>query len=337
MFDSTVLTKLTHASRHAFQQLSHIEDQLRGRFVGMDRPIRALILSVASGEPLLLIGPPGTAKSRLIRAFCGLVGLINDQDPSDDHPLYFEYLLTPFTEPGELFGFYNIAAARENQLVRDDEGMMQNARVVYLDEIFNGSSAILNAILAILNERIFHDRGQRKRVALESLFAATNHLPDGPELRAIFDRFILRCHIENVPSVTADVAGLIQAGWQETYGDGQDHTVYADILDSLKKFRDGVRSLTARGVLKPQPNNSFYSAMTQLIQHARQYDLSQVSNRRIVKMTHLMLTHCIYEAVRDGKEDQVALGKKELALLPNYFLDRYDEEMVHKMERTLLR
>lgn len=337
MFDPVTLAKLAKSSAPMFESLAHIEDNLNSRFVGLSEPIRALVLAVACGEPLLLIGPPGTAKSRLIRAFCGKVGLINADNPEADHPLYFEYLLTPFTEPGELFGFYNIAQARQNNLVRDEEGMMQNARVVYLDEVFNGSSAILNAILAFLNERIFHDRGQRKRVAMESLFAATNHLPEAPELMAIFDRFVLRCHLSNVPSTTSDISSLVRAGWAETFTIHSGQETYPNLLDQLQAFREKVRALSTKKILQPKTEDPYYMALTQLVQHARQYDLSPMSNRRIVKMTYIMMVHCIYDAVRNGEiPATLAMGRNELNLLPRFFLDRYDEEVVLKMERTAL-
>ncbi len=337
MFDPEILAKLAAAATPQFEALAQIENELNSRFVGLREPIRALVLAVACGEPLLLIGPPGTAKSRLIRAFCGKVGLIDEDDPSANHPHYFEYLLTPFTEPGELFGFYNIAQARENKLVRDDEGMMQNARVVYLDEVFNGSSAILNTILAFLNERIFHDRGSRKQVAMESLFAATNHLPDAPELKAIFDRFVLRCHLANIPATTADLSALIKAGWSETFASRKQQTRYPELLDQLAQLREKIRSLSTRKILVPRAEDPFYLGLTQLVQHARQYDLSPMSNRRIVKMTYIMMIHCLYEAARSGeKPTSLAMGRAELALLPRYFLDRYDEEVMLKMERTAL-
>jgi len=338
VFDPAVLSKLAKASRGAFEQLITIENALNQRFVGLEDAIRAVILSAACGEPLLLVGPPGTAKSRLIRAFCSMLGLVNEQDPGEDHPKYFEYLLTPFTEPGELFGFYNIAAARQNRLVRDDEGMMQNAQVVYLDEVFNGSSAILNAILAFLNERIFHDRGQRKRVAMESLFAATNHIPDSTELLAIYDRFVLRCQLDNTAATTADISELVHTGWLETFSDKSEQEVFPLLLDNLGKFRETIRGLTTKKILVPNTEDPFYQGLTQLVQHARQYDLSAMSNRRIVKITYVMMVHRLYEAVRGGEiGPALTLGKNELNLLPRYFLDRFDEEAMQKMLRTAVR
>ena len=336
MFDPAILAKLVDASRQPFARLIAIEDQLNRRFHDLREPIRALILSVASGEPLLLIGPPGTAKSRLIRAFCGLIGLLDEDNPDVDHPDYFEYLLTPFTEPGELFGFYNIAAARESRLVRDEAGMMQNARVIYLDEVFNGSSAILNSILAFLNERIFHDRGLRKRVAMQCLFAATNRIPETPDLRAIFDRFVLRCRLDNVPSNVAPISKLLTSGWRETFSRKENSGTKTQVLDQMERFREGIRTLTSQGLLLPQQDHPFHRGLTQLIHHARQYDLSDMSNRRLVKMTYIMLVHCVYEAVLEEKtSEQISMGAAELQLLPRYFLDRYDEEAVRKMKRTV--
>jgi len=336
MFDPAILAKLTEASRPAFARLIAIEDQLNRRFHDLQEPIRALILSVAGGEPLLLIGPPGTAKSRLIRAFCGLIGLLDEDDPAADHPDYFEYLLTPFTEPGELFGFYNIAAARESRLERDEAGMMQHARVIYLDEVFNGSSAILNSILAFLNERIFHDRGQRKKIAMQCLFAATNRMPETPDLRAIFDRFVLRCNLENVDAQVAPISNLLATGWRETFSRKQPPANLPQVLDHMERFREGIRTLTSQGSLLPRTDHPFHRGLTQLVHHARQYDLSEMSNRRLVKMTYIMLVHCIYEAVRNNTPaHEIAMGGPELQLLPRYFLDRHDEEAVRKMKRTV--
>ncbi len=183
MFAPKVLNDLATRHAAAFKSLHEIEVALNQRFYQMSDAVGALVLAVASGEPLLLIGDPGTAKSRLIRVFCGMVGVLDLDNLSDRKEDYFEYLLTPFTEPGELFGYYDITKAQQGQgLHRDTRMMMQKARVVYLDEIFNASSAILNTLLAFMNERYFHDRGDRIKVALECLFAATNFISDAPEV-----------------------------------------------------------------------------------------------------------------------------------------------------------
>jgi MoxR-like ATPase len=335
MFNPKVLKILTEKYYDMFIKLNKVEMILNQRFANMERTIRALVLAIASGEPMLLIGPPGTGKSRLIRAFCGLTGLLDEDDPTKDHQHYFEYLLTPFTEPGELFGFYDIRSAmEEKELKRVDKGMMQHAKVVYLDEVFNGSSAILNSLLAFLNERIFHDRNQRQEVAMESLFAATNHIPQSPELKAVFDRFLLRCHLGNVNPDSKAISNLLRKGWQETYSKHKKYKEFNSLLKELNLFRETIKNITMQGHLEPAESNDFYKNLTQLVHYARQYELSEVSNRRLVKMLHVMLVDRIYKgAVKEEfkQKPEITLGPDQLELFPLYFLDRLDEEAEKQM------
>jgi len=141
MFPSEPIQQLAAAHQGTLQRLAAIEQQLTRQFHKVDAPVRALCLAALAGEPLLFIGPPGTGKSRLIRAFCDAAGLDTSTGrtvggaSAGERVDYFEYLLTPFTEPSELFGYYDIARLQQGDLVRmNEEHMMQNARVVYLDE-----------------------------------------------------------------------------------------------------------------------------------------------------------------------------------------------------------
>ena len=220
MFDGTELAQLAQNQHAVLDRLSKIEDVLCSRFYDMQSVIRGLVLAAATREPMLLVGPPGTGKSLLIRAFSELLGAPPAALAEADQPYYFEYLLTPFTEPGELFGYYDIRAFMQGgsarqvegaaaQLTRMDTGMLQGAGVVYLDEVFNGSSAILNSLLAFTNERKFHDRGTLVEAQWQCIFAATNDIPETAELRAIYDRFTLR---QRVPIHTVFLYHAIRAG-----------------------------------------------------------------------------------------------------------------------------
>lgn len=338
MFNPTVLSDLANTYKESLTTLASVEEKLNGRFVELEEPIRALILSVASGEPLLLIGPPGTGKSRLIRAFCGLLGLIDENDLTKGDPNYFEYLLTPFTEPSELFGSYNIAkAAKDGELERIEKNTMQQAKVVYLDDVFNGSSAILNSILTFLNERIFHDRGERKKVDMQCLFAATNQIPEASGLRAIFDRFVLRCTVDNVEARLDPIDTLLKAGWIETYSRHKPISAVSKMLDEMEDFRTEIITKTEGGELIPKRDKRFYRSLTHLVSMARQYGLSEMSNRRLVKMAHIMLIHRVYTAIHNDEDLRagIALGAEELKLLPRYFLDHQDGESINNMENRI--
>ncbi|HZZ81755.1 MAG TPA: AAA family ATPase [Gemmataceae bacterium] len=175
-------------------------DPLKQRFVGRDEVVDLIALAIVAREHLFLYGPPGTAKSALIRQFAqGIDGR------------YFEYLLTRFSEPNEIFGPIDIARLREGTVATVTTGMLPEAEVVFLDELFNANSAILNNLLTVLNERVYRRGAEMHRLPLVSLFSASNHLPEDDALRALFDRFLLRCQVKNLKREA--MPSLLRAGW----------------------------------------------------------------------------------------------------------------------------
>lgn len=334
MFDSTRVLEIVNAHYRTLQDLQRVHRELDRRFAGLEEATLALMLSAASGEPLLLIGPPGTAKSMLIKTFCELAGVEREGSASR----YFEYLLTPFTEPGELFGFYDPSKlTNEGRLERiHADSMMQSAHVVFLDEVFKGSSAILNALLSFMNERAFYDRGRRHSVPLQCLFAATNELPDSDELQAIWDRFTLRCRVENVAADRGRIQDMLTKAWPLTYGAGLSEAPEAGsrtearapsaphLLEELQALRETIRGATRLF----DPEAETLGVVTQLVELARTHGLSQVSNRRMVKFVYVMLVHRVYDCVRNGETSAaaIALRPEELRLLPKYFLDQESHE-----------
>src|SRR5215472_12888886 len=168
-------------------RLSQLARSLQDRYLGKDEVIRLLVIAAIAGEHAVLIGPPGTAKSALIRMFSRLLSA-----------RYFEYLLTRFTEPNEIFGPVDIAAFREGRYERRVDGMLPQAEIVFLDEVFKSNSAILNALLTLLNERRYTSGGVVMKCPLLSAFGASNEVPTDETLTAIFDRFLLRIRSDNL-------------------------------------------------------------------------------------------------------------------------------------------
>ncbi len=175
-------------TQHA-DRLRKAADILDQTFLGKSEVIRLMMIAAVAGEHLVLIGPPGTAKSALIRLFSRLIDA-----------KYFEYLLTRFTEPNEIFGPIDITAFREGDYRRRMEGMLPEAEIVFLDEVFKANSAILNSLLSVLNERVYTVGSIRHKTPLISAFAASNEVPNDDGLSAVFDRFLLRVHSDNLAS-----------------------------------------------------------------------------------------------------------------------------------------
>ncbi len=153
-----------------------------------DVPVRLLLLAALAGEHVLLIGPPGTAKSELARRLHAAFV---------DAP-YFERLLTRFSVPEELFGPLSLTALEHDRYERLTDGFLPTAQVAFLDEVFKANSAILNALLTLLNEREFDNGAGRVRVPLVSVVGATNEVPEDESLQAFHDRFLLRVPVQPV-------------------------------------------------------------------------------------------------------------------------------------------
>jgi MoxR-like ATPase len=171
-------------------------------FVNKQEIIDLMLVAAVAQEPLLLVGPPGTAKSDLVLKFKDALGLSEDD--------YFEYMLTRFTEPSEIIGAIDIKELREGRYLRRKEGKLPTARLVFLDEIFKSNSAILNILLTIINERKFYQEGKPEAVPLRVLFAATNEIPEQSELGALKDRFVLK--VQSRPVQDTHFPELIDAG-----------------------------------------------------------------------------------------------------------------------------
>lgn len=349
MFHPEAVTELYNTNRATLDKLLALETALNARFYGLEAAVRCMMLAALTGEAMVMIGPPGTAKSRLIRAFCSLTR-VTDHDPRtlvkaggteaarkrDER--YFEYLLTQFTEPSELFGYFDLAKLMGNPpaLARLELGQMQRAEVVFLDEVFNASSAILNALLTFMNERKFHDRGQVVDTPLKLLFAATNHPPREEGLGAVYDRFLLRCRIENAPAGTESLGKLLSAAWTETHThDVADHKMFDGVMSGLETFRTKVDELTTKTSLRIDPASPVTSKLADLVSIVRRRELSEMSNRRLVKFSGVVLAQALLRAA-EAKSPGAAIEARDLKVLLDYGLDRHEPGTVEKIRQDLL-
>lgn len=159
-----------------------MRDDLAANLLERETAIEAALLALLCRAHILLLGPPGCAKSLLVRGVCGRIA----------GGRYHDRLLTKFSTPEEIFGPLSLAALEQDRYQRVTAGMLPEAHIAFLDEIFKANSAILNSLLGIINERVYHEAGQAHPVPLLSLFGASNETPEDDSLNALHDRFLLR-------------------------------------------------------------------------------------------------------------------------------------------------
>jgi len=270
---------------------AEVVDELKRRFVGRDEVVDLIALAVVAGEHLFLYGPPGTAKSALIRAFASAV-----------RGKYFEYLLTRFSEPNEVFGPIDLVKLREGAVATVTTGMLPEAEFAFLDELFNANSAILNNLLTVLNERVFRRGAEVHRLPLLSLFSASNHLAEDEALGALFDRFLLRCHVDQLRREA--MPRLLEAGWALEAAEGAATSVTAG---DLRALAGRVREVDLSGVTAPY---------AELVFKVRDLGVA-ISDRRAVKMLKLLAA----SALLSGRE---AANPSDLWVL-RYVWDRVEQ------------
>ena len=170
------------------EKLQKIRAELQHSFLERQALIDGALAALLASQHVLIIGPPGTAKSMLADELCRRI----------TGAQYFQWLLTKFTTPEELFGAVSLKALEADDYRRVTDNKLPEAHIAFLDEVFKSSSSILNSILTIINERIFHNGREATAVPLLTLFGASNELPEDDELVALYDRFLLRFAVDYI-------------------------------------------------------------------------------------------------------------------------------------------
>jgi MoxR-like ATPase len=296
LFGDAELTELVASS-------SRVQEAVRSAAAGLierEVLVELIVLAAVAEEHVLVIGEPGTAKSEAVRRVARALG-----------GRYFEYLLGRFTEPSELFGPVDLLKLQLGKLETVTSGMLPEADIAFLDEVFIGSTAILNTLLGILNERIFRRGSVNVAAPLRICVGASNKLPDDPALAAFADRFLVRTFVN--PVGDSELEALLQAGLSRPSG-GRPASLQD--LDRLTKARAQVDLTPA------QP------ALAQAVRLLRKSGIA-LTDRRIVRAQNLVAA----AAVLSGR---LRASTRDLWPLINAIPTAIEQETGREVLRDLL-
>lgn len=203
-----------------FTKLEEIKKALNAKFFEREEEVEGILVALLSRQHMLMIGPAGTAKSALS---VELAKIVQGTD-------YFQWLLTRFSTPEEVFGPLSLKDLEQGVYKRNTATKMPEANLVFLDEIFKANSAILNSLLTLINERLFYNNGTPVKVPLMSVIGASNEYPEeGEGLEALFDRFLLRFELDYI----ADEMNFVSM----MKGTGQNQVMPSMTMDELVQFQ----------------------------------------------------------------------------------------------------
>lgn len=302
-----------------FDKLIEIKNYLESKFYEREQEIEGLLVAILARQHMLLIGPAGTAKSLLSAELAKIIEGAN----------YFQWLLTRFSTPEELFGPVSLKELEQGVYKRNTTGKLPEAHLAFVDEIFKANSAILNSLLTLINERLFYNNGQPMQTPLITIVGASNEYPEeGEGLEALFDRFLLRYEVDYIaddsnfismlkgsnslaeaPSITLEELQNLQFFVDVV-------TIPDEVFEALAEIR---RKLKDEGI---RPSDRRFKQSLSLIRAKAMLD-----QRQEVKLEDLMiLVHTLW--VEPEKRDVVRdIVKEHVQDKVTTLLEQYKKEM----------
>ncbi len=289
------------------EKLLKVEEELSGLFFERKEEIRGLLVGLLSREHVLLLGPPGAAKSELAEELCSRIVW-----EGGGRSGYFRWLLSRTSTPEEFFGPVSLRALEEDSYRRKTKGKLPEARVAFLDEVFECNSAVLNGLLSVLNERLFFNDGEPTPIPLEMVVAASNEPPEErEELGALFDRFLLRyvvSYVRDDASFKAMLRRESEAPRERTSLSTQE----------LLKAQEEARGVDTSGVL---------SAVAALRQELFEAGVA-ASDRRYAKSLKLLKANAYLEGRKEVVDEDLLLLANVLWVEPGQIRDVRKRVMV---------
>ncbi len=300
-----------------------IRDYLNAQFFEREAEVDAILTAVLAKQHTLLIGPAGTGKSALASELHRCIDGLG----------YFQWLLTKFSTPEEIFGPLSLARLEEDRYERNVEGKLPTVHLAFLDEIFKSNSAILNALLTMINERIFYNGSDIVRAPLMSVIGASNEYPESEGLEALFDRFLLRMETSYIQSDQTFLQMLVPnkkiALPKMTLEELEDEQFAVSLIDIPRHILE--KLVVVRGDLKNegiQASDRRYKQSLSVLQ-AKAY----LDGRQAVKLSDmLLLQHALWETpeqqelVKEILESHCYLqSEKELTQLRQVFKEMHQK------------
>ena len=285
------------------ERISLARSILNSHFVSREFEIDTALVALISKQTMIMIGPPGTAKTALIESVARLIG-----------GRYFYYLLTRFTEPDELLGPLDIALLKEGIYKRRTEGRLLEAHIAFLDEIFRASSAIRNVLLDIILNRRF----EGKDIPLITLYSASNEVSRDTEDQAIYDRFVCRNFVDNIDSpswkqlLEVEIDFEVEGGYKKI----EPIMTLEDVMTLNKIVLDRLRSLK---------NSSLINTYLEVLADLRNKNL-EPSDRRKGKILLIAASYSVIRLSKSVSKDDLA---EALRVCVPY--DREDLETVEEV------